>query len=314
MDIIKPKEHHEYSNNIARLFHLLTFKKSEPIIMGSNAGRFAYGADYDLFSVVHTHDSLEKLKNVVAREFKEIMQQIKGSKDIYFIEFMAGVDHEGKPLRWSMNEIISGKHDKYLFKDILNERSVIKIEIVGYIPGQGFVPMSNVYEFRTSDGKGINQEAETRDTVDSLKKDIKKFHDKGNLMKVLKRLFVISLTEKNKKLSEKLINIFESDIGKIYKVKSDLETINEVTEKYHDKTVMERVYNEIQKIKEFASAQTIHKFKQDFYKKMDRASKTKNHKTLHKLIESLCEYILKAVNKLLKAKMKLERISYKKYL
>ena len=233
---------------------------------------------------------------------------------------MAGVDDSAdkKPLLWTPKDILKGSVTKdgktYLFNDVLDEYSIIKIEIVAYVEGVGFVPMSNAFEFVKSNGEGINHEKITVDTVDSLRKDVKKFHEKGNLMKVLKRLYVIALTKKEKGLSNKLINIFNSDIGKIYNCKSDLEAIAEVIEKYHDKTNMQRAYNEIQKIKESVGMQSVYTFKKDFYKKFDKASLTKNPGILVKNLDQLKESILLVVNKLLKKQIKSDRINYKKYL
>ena len=316
--ITKEKDHSQYNNNISKLFHLLTYKKADPIVMGSNAMKFYYGSDYDLFSIVQTHESLAALKKNVYMEFKKMMQNILMKKDVYFIELLAGVDADGKSLKWRPKELIKGFQKKdgkiYKFMDILNEESIIKIEIVGYVPGVGFIPVSNAYEFQTSDGQGINHEKITVDTVASLKKDIQKFHEKKNLMKILKRLFIISLTEKNKTLSEKLINIFNGDIGRLYKVKSDLEGIGEVILEYHDKPTMDKAYHEIQKLKEYIGVQIIYLFKKDFYKKFDRISLTKNYKTMGKLINVLCEEILKIVNKLLKQQIKKDKINYEKYL
>ena len=96
--------------------------------------------------------------------FKRMMKNIKSRKDdIYFIEFMCGVDDDKKPLKWTMEEVIKGNKGKYKLIDVLDEYSIIKIEIDGYINGE-FIPFSDVFHFQI--GKtGINQAKITLDTV-----------------------------------------------------------------------------------------------------------------------------------------------------
>ena len=317
--ILEPKTKSEINNNVTRLFHLISFKKHDPIVTGSNAVKgFYYAGDYDLFSVVQTEDSIDKLAKILHDEFVKMVDKIKENDDVYFIELLAGSDKEKKALKWTPIDIKKGHvlkdGVKYDFVELFQEESIIKIEIIAYVPSIGFVPMSNAFEFQSTDGTGINHEKLTIDTVDSLKRDVKKFHERNNLMKVLKRLFVIAQVEKNLKLAEKLANIFNSDIGRLYKVKSNLECTKEVVSSYHDKLTMSRAYDEIQKLKEYIGGQTVYKFKQQFYKQFDRVSKTKNPKVMANLLDKLCEEILKVVNKLLKKHIKHERITYKKYL
>jgi hypothetical protein len=316
--VTKIKHPTQYNTNVTKLFHLLSFKKHDPVVVGSNSMKFYHAGDYDLFSVVKTDVSLEKLKRMLFEEFQRMVTRVESDKDIFFVELMAGVDNEGKPLKWSPKEVKKGfmtrEGHRYNFTGVLNEESIIKVEIIGYVPSVGFVPVSNAFEFQTSDGKGINHKQITIDTVDSLKKDIKKFHEKGNLMKVLKRLFIVSITEKNKALSEKLTNIFQGDIGKIYKCKSSLEAVRDVVENYHDATTMQRAHDEIQKVKEAIGVQTVYQFKEPFFRKLDKVSRTKNYKTMMRYIDAVCDDILVVVNKLLKKKIKSDRIRFDKYL
>jgi hypothetical protein len=302
----------EYNDKVKDVFKLVTYGHSKPKITGSHAMRFKYASDYDMFTVVQTEVSLDELKLQVRNEFKEMMLKFKSTPDVYFIEFMCGVDKDGKALKWTMDEVIQGHKDEYKFIDVLDKQSVIKVEIVAYIDGQ-FIPFSDVFEFRIGK-KGINQEKTTLDTVPSLAREVKKYYEAKNFMKVLKRLFVISLTEKNKKLSEKLINIFQSDIGFIYKIKSDLETIKEVLEKYDDKLTLTRAKDSIQALKERLATQTAHTFKDSIYKMFDNASKKNTSLSINRIIDKITENIINVVNNLLKKQIKKQRINFKKYL
>ena len=302
----------EYNDNVKNVFNLVTYGHSKPKITGSHAMRFKYASDYDMFTVVQSNTSMDELKLQVKNEFKEMMQQFKNTPDIYFMEFMCGIDNDGKALKWSIDEVIQGHKGDYKFIDVLDKQSVIKVEIVAYLDGE-FIPFSDVFEFRIGN-KGINQEKTTIDTVPSLAREVKKYYDAKNYMKVLKRLFVISLTEKNKKLSEKLINIFQSDIGYIYKIKSDLETIKEVLERYDDKLTIKRAKDCIQALKERLATQTMYTFKNTVYNFFNLACKKNTNTSINKNIDKIIEKIMYVVNNLLKKQIKKQRINFRKFL
>jgi hypothetical protein len=312
------RSHAQINNNITNLFHLLSYKKDDPIVMGSNAvNDLNYGADYDLFTVVKTHDSPQKLGKELHKELEHLVEIIEKNPNLYFIELMAGVDDNKRPLFWSMKDIkrgvVKSKGKDYVFDNIFQDKSVIKIEVVANVPSVGFVPVSNVYEFRTTDGKGINREAETRDNIDSLKADMTKYHRKGNVMKILKRLYIIAQQEKNKSLFETLQKIFNSDIGKLYKVMSDLGAIKSVIEQYPEKANLGLAYNEIQKLKEQVGVQQVHKFTDRFYKQFDKGSKAKSAKSMIALLDKIMAYLLKVINKLLRKQLKQDKIKYEKF-
>ena len=301
------KKDYEYNANVKDVFNLISYKAHKPIVKGSNSMRFKYGSDYDLFSVVKTHENLDKLKKDVVKEFKDMMYRIRSHSDyIYFLYFKCGKDKDGKGIKWTMNEVIKGK--KGNIKLIDNLEGIIKIEIIAYMDGV-FMPYSDVFEIYNN-GKGLNQEKVTIDNVESLEKDIEKYKKENNLMKVFKRMFIIADVEKNVKRRDQFIQIFESDIGKLYKIKSDLGNMKSVLEIYKDKITLERCQNELQKLKETMANQTTYHFPLKIYRKFDVASKKKSSKSMSKDIEFLENNLLKVVNKLLEKQAKKLRITF----
>lgn len=311
--VINLKKNYEYSKQIKNVFNLISYKNIDPEIMGSNAMRFKYPSDYDLFTVIKSNKTLDGLKLEVKNEFINMMKDIKSKKDyIYFMEFMCGVDDKGEPLLWTIDEIIKGKKGDYNLINVLNEKSVIKIEIVAYLNSQ-FIPFSDVFHFQIG-SIGINQEKITKDTIPSLSKEIKKYYDLKNYMKVLKRLFVISIVENKDILSKKLINIFQSDIGLIYKTKSDVSTIIKVLEKYNNKITIERIKNTMQILKDRLNTQTAIIFSKSFYDLFDKIETNNNTNIIMKKLKKIEQNLLNNVNKLVKKEIKLNKISFKKYL
>ena len=312
MNVTQIRKPYEFDDNAEKVFHLISYKNTKALPVGSNSMKFNFSNDYDLFSVVHTSLSMDALKTQVAQTFRTMMTSIKQQKNVYFIKFMCGIDENKKPLFWSIDDVIKGfvVHDnrKYLMTDIFDEYSVIKLDVSAYIDGV-FVPFSNVFEFKKGN-KGINQEKTTIDDVDSLGIDIKKFYENKNYMKVLKRLFIISLTTKNKKLGEKLINIFQSDVGKIYQIKSYLESLKDVLSKYSDNDTLQKAQDELQSLKDTLSKQTSVKFNEGVYKLFDVSGKVR----MIKNIEKLSEKIKGSVNRLCMKSMKSNRINLKVYM
>lgn len=301
---MKSKSITNIDKNTRKVFQLISIK--EPLLMGSNSMRFNFSGDYDLFNVVYVSKNKNQFINKIIYAFKKMVKNVMKDKQLYYIEFMLGVDENNIPLKWNSKEILEGKKGNYLLKDIFNNKSVFKIEII-YYDGKNFIPISNVYEIRYKNGVGINREEETRDDKKSIIEDMMKYYSKGkrNYMKILKRLFIISRLDKNKQLEQKLIDIFNSDIGKIYKVKSDVEAIIKVMELYKNKTTRDRIKNSLQNLKEYLSNMNI--YKNRIYTLFDGIP------TINKL-NKIKKHLLLISNKLLLQKLKEDKININKYI
>ena len=154
------------NKNVKNVLKLISIQ--HPFLMGSNSMRFNYSNDYDLFNPVYVNKK-SQFKSKIIKSFKNMIKKLKQNKNVYFIEFIMGVDDD-KPIRWTPNEILNDSKTNYKLIHIFDNESVFKIEIV-YYNGQLFIPISNVYEIRFENGKGVNRETETRDNIESLKLD-----------------------------------------------------------------------------------------------------------------------------------------------
>ena len=113
--------------------------------------------------------SLQQFKQRVKQGFIKLANRLAQDSDeekIYFIDFKVGLKHEEKR-NWTLSQLEVGTG----LETLLDEKSVIKIDVVAYIGAQ-FIPFSNVFELHYNNGKGINREKETRDSVNSLMDDI----------------------------------------------------------------------------------------------------------------------------------------------
>lgn len=306
--ILKKKPIESFHKDIQGTFKLLSYPNSKIDIMGTSSLRLKYASDIDIFDVIYVDEDLDKFKTSVSNFFKDMITKINADKDLYFIDFIATTDDDNNPKHWTNKQMATGHFD-----DIFTHKNVIKIDIAQFIDNR-FLALSNWYEFRFSNGVGINQEKETRDSPQTLKEDMKRFYyEKGNYLKVLKRLFIIAQNDKNKKLTKKLVDIFESDIGKVYKIKSEIDTMISILDNYHDKTTIERVKNSLQSLKQ-DSSNTGFQFPQTYYNKYDKLLTYKSARSLIPKMEKIKEYLLDLVNKEVMKQIKSKRIGLSKYI
>jgi hypothetical protein len=314
--IIKKKPIKAFPKSIQDTFELLTYGNDFDI-MGTASLKFKYASDIDLFERVYTHNNLEVFTKKVISFFKNLVQDIEKDNNLYFLDLVCMMDKDENPLHWTAKDIKKGyvieDKTKYELKDIFRHKSVIKIDIAQYI-AQRFVALSNWYEFRFSNGQGINQEKETRDSPKSLKYDMKKYYyEKKNYMKVLKRLFILALNSKNSGLTNKLVEVFESDIGRVYQLKSEIGTIISVLKKYPDKQTVERVHNSLELIKQ-DSTNTNYTFPDTYYKRFAKLHNSKTAKSMEKELIKLEEYFQDKVNKETMTAIKAHKIALTKYI
>lgn len=286
--LLQPKPKTAYDKGIKDKFELINFQNNNSEIMGGQMMKMAYSLDYDGFEKIKTSVSLEKLKTKFKNGIQKMFNEIKKDKNIYFIEFLCGVNSENDPLKWTVADVIKGENKENKLIDALDNKSIIKLEIVIYEHDE-FIPISNVYEF-VNKGKNINRDKTTRDDIDSLKHDVSKFLKTKPIKyyKILKRIFLIARETKNQKLLTLLLNLFEKDdVSKIYFLKSKLETINKVLELYDDKLIIERVHKSLQKIKEEFSKQSLKNYGSEFFKQFDDLCKINSGKTIMKKLEKI---------------------------
>jgi len=89
--------------------------------------------------------------------------------------------------------------------------------------------------FLDSDNKTLDEHNKSVDykLIKDFQKDVKKFIKQKKYYKALKRLFVIYQIEHKDKNLSLLFQLFNSDLGNINKVKSNIEVVLELLDKYN---------------------------------------------------------------------------------
>jgi hypothetical protein len=103
--------------------------------------------------------------------------------------------------------------------------SIAKLDVIGFVAGSRFTDFSVIYEFQNN---GVVLNPDVMDISSSLKRDIAARKKEGNYFKSLKRKFALAKIEDNRKEIKRLSEIFNSDLGLLYQITSDIGTLVEL--------------------------------------------------------------------------------------
>ena len=298
------KSRDQFPDKIKDIFKLISFSNldEKPQIMGSNAMHgMKYGADYDLYEIVYTSKKENQFKTFVYDHFKKICKLIKSKKNIYFIDFKCGED-KNKPIRWTPNEVLKNKEK---FMNSLGDKSRIKIDIIAWVDNK-FIEFSNIYSFRYTNGRLINEKSDDAENIQSsLIQDIKDYHKDDQFLKCLKRLYVLyNIQDKN---TDKLVDLFNSNIGHMYRIKSDFSTMELLLTVNRSKETVVRIKSECDSLKNELSAIEAPKI---VFQMIDKIQDTQKASTLSKRLNRIINVLNDKINKETKSWMKKHRISY----
>jgi hypothetical protein len=173
-------------------------------IIGSNATRgILYGSDYDANSKIEGVNMLTHIKKLYKHP-PAIITDLK-----------IGDTH------WTSDDILKGRNGIYLLKDELKKDHMIKIDFV--VPTvEGLKECSEVY-YRKDEPK--------ENVIRQLEKDIDDYLDTDTLKSMKRLVSILSLKKENKKLIQKLLNFFNTEVGLVNYCISNLETLELVKDK-----------------------------------------------------------------------------------
>jgi len=130
-------------------------------------------------------------------------------------------------LRWTVVEILADKKElrgggSITLEEAFQTPGITKVDVIGLVQNNRFTDFSVIYEFRVN-GKVLNPEPINIKV--SLMESIIAYQTEGNYFKVLKRLFALSKLTNNKKKLEELNEILNSDLGRLYHIVGDMDTL-----------------------------------------------------------------------------------------
>jgi hypothetical protein len=215
---------------ISNLLHRLRYKDNRLFLVGSSSIlQIEYFGDYDCITTMSKEDDAKE----AYKEFIDILKRIMKENLYYFIELklqtLKGEKHKYFP---------DDKFDFETFNKVYNDLEYLKIDLVIWAEtNQEFIETSIIY-IKDSDKK-----LEKEDFIKSLKSDVKEFQEQNKYFKTLKRKFLIyNLNGKTDKMKD-LIKIFNSPLGKAYKIKSNLEALSLIKKYYFNDPIVRKRYD-----------------------------------------------------------------------
>lgn len=221
-------------------------------------------------------------------------------------------------LKWSLDELNKGKKtlpngDIIKFDEILDDGTVIKIDILAIIDSI-FWDITQIYEFwnrgeplffnKTKLGEGIEE---------SFKKELK---DK-NYTKALKRLFSLARFKKDYPLIKKLTDIFNSNIGLVYKIYNNfdlLSTVFEKLDKKQIKNILEKMKDFIQINKELLGNVWDFNIPNKVFQLIEEITNSNSLISIENKISKIYNLLKETTNKETKKIMETGKINYKSYI
>ena len=181
--------------------------------------------------------------------FKDIFKLFKNNKRIVITDFKCGVGKANIPYRWNYKTIMKGyqyedNNNKVYFIDQLQKHSVIKIDILSYIPKYNeYLEITMNYYFNFGNIDKSYNEYSFDDILIDIRKDASELRIEGNYYKSLKR--INSYNRLIKKSNKNLIKIINSEYGIKSREKSKLSNLLYVLENKNkfDKNDIKNVNN-----------------------------------------------------------------------
>jgi hypothetical protein len=301
-NILKQQNINSFPTDVQHIFHFLSISTNYFLIGSASYKNFIYSNDYDLNERYKAKDTATVLNNL-HENFKEKYKMAKENPDYYIIDFKLGEDDKSEPLRWSYTDVIKGyqiiNNKKYTFQDCLLQKATMKIDMIVSINGV-FSEISDNYFLQIGNHKNTNDE-DKKETIQNLVLDYNEQIEDKKYMKALKRLFSIETIEG--KPSQKLINLFNSDAGRLYKIIFDINTLILLLEQTFKPCPIDKIKSNLQLIK--YSGSKITTIKSEFITKdIDTicetiSSKVKLKNGLERLVNKLNCVLNRSVEKYL---------------
>jgi len=137
-------------------------------------------------------------------------------------------------VRWTPSEVLKGivtlrDGRTFTLSDAFTSPGRVKIDVISKVVGSRYSEFSVVYRF-IKDGQVLNDEGVN--LRNCILESIGSYSYFGNYFKVLKRIFSLARLNKDEKLIDYLKPILNGDLGRLYVIVSDIDTLLFMLENY----------------------------------------------------------------------------------
>lgn len=189
---------------------------------------------------VITEEEYELCKDLVSVQKPTLKEYFEAKEAIKF-----------STVRWTPKEILDGyctlrDGRKYTLSEALSSPARFKLDAVAYVENSRFTDFSIIYKLYNNNVL-INDDKTGRE-LEALKEDILSFFVQENYFKMAKRLFSLSRIQDNKKLISQLNTIMNGDLGRLYSIISDINTLLDLLEN-HSLISVEKIDYELDRMR-----------------------------------------------------------------
>jgi hypothetical protein len=199
-------------------------------------GKKVVGYDYD--ASVKKVEELLKNKIITPSEATDAKALLHRSPSV--AQYLAAKDLlKFHVVRWTPLEIAKNKKTlrdgrSYTLEEAFLSPATAKLDLIALVQNNRYTDFSINYEFKNK-GKTLNPVRE--DIGESLQEDVDANVATGNYFKALKRQFALAKFKDDKKTMERLLEILNSDLGRLYQIVSDIRTLEDVLATGNLKTI-----------------------------------------------------------------------------
>jgi hypothetical protein len=293
-------ERHEYDKGLRQIFNLLTIRGDYQVIGSGAIEEIKYGSDYDLQEFVKESD-YQKSTTHLLEMFRQKFREAEADPDVFILDFKAGVDDNGDPIRWDKKSIKAGhkKVDgrKVTFQEALLMKSTIKMDITALIDGV-FIEFSNNYYLTLRDFNTFTAVAKSHeDILYSLQHEALTKYNHGDFWKASKRIFAFMKSKGGYVRDiKKLVDFFNTDTGRLSKNRSELDIIALIVDNKFRKPKKIDVVRNLRIVE--TDIAKLHGYKlNDIHAKINAIVKISNVVKMKEPIEELSAYLKSEVNK-----------------
>jgi hypothetical protein len=207
-----------YSPALHSLIEAATFSRGRNVaVVGSASLRaIQYVGDVDCFEMERLEGGTKKkaLQSAATR-FREMVSDVLDLPYTYIADIKCG-GTDDKPRRWTPRSIQSAS-----FVKALGEPVIFKLDTIAWLDGK-FVEVTFVYNLTWS---YLTFQPQPKDLISALRDDMNEYFRDNNAFKGLKRLLSIARYEEDKSTVAKVLPILNGDLGRLYSIISDLQTL-----------------------------------------------------------------------------------------
>lgn len=211
-------------------------------------------------------------------------------------------------VRWSVADVLAGAKRladgrTFTLQDAFSSPGITKLDTIALVQNSRYTDFSVIYQFKNR-GRILNPEP--IDFERAINESILTYKAEGHPFKVLKREFSLARFKGNEQEMERLSQILNSDLGRLYLVLSDIGTLITLLQE-HSNVPMEKVRYEIDQFKSrlsnIYSLEAYLKGEHDLLGDLNSAVKIADKGTLAKRLEAIEARLLKYLEEATEAKL-----------